>query len=362
MLFILKKSHNMKFNLLLRSFAFGLLLLAIGFASCKKNQNEEISYFTAAELADIRANTCLTQDADEPYAMTEAPEDGAQDRATGAKNKFWSPGQVLRVRFMNGSTTLQNKVFAYAQQWESYANIDFVKVTSGTAEIRVAFDADGHYSYLGKDNLNIPSNQKTMNLEFNSNTPENQIRGTTLHEFGHALGLNHEHQHPMANIPWNTQAVYAFYQTLGWSKAKTDANVLNKISWESSQHTIYDVASIMEYPVQANLTTNGFSVGNNTLLSATDKDFIGKMYSSQRIRVRHNVNTTGNLTFWLNGIYHTLKPNESLWVPAKTSGNQLSIWECPNGNCVWDGYQPAYGYNYKIVAQGGNGNLTLAYD
>jgi hypothetical protein len=126
--------------------------------------------------------------------------------------------------------------------------------------------------------------------------------------------------------------------------------------------TSFDGTSIMEYPVPASLTTNGFSIGTNTQLSATDKDFIGKMYSSQRIRVRHNVSTTSNLTFWLNSIYYTLKPGESLWVSAKTSGNQLYIWECPSGSCSWDGYAPAYGHNYKIVAQGTNGNLTLAYD
>jgi len=352
----------MKRNHLLHASAFGLLLLAIGFASCKKNQDEEISYFTAAELADIRANTCLTEDADEPYAMSETPESGVQDRAAGAKNKFWEPGQTLRVRFLNGSTAMQNKVFAYAEQWEAYANINFVRVTSGASDIRVKFGTEGNNSYVGKDNVPISPNLQTMNLNFTSNTKEDYLRGTTLHEFGHALGLNHEQQQPLANIPWNIPAVYAFYQSVGWSKQKTDFNVLNKSTWESSQHTAYDSKSVMQYSVDAKLTTNGFSIPENNQLSAIDKDFIGKMYYSQRIRVRHNVNTTGNLTFWLNGIYHTLKPNESLWVPAKTSGNQLSIWECPNGNCAWEGYTPAYGKNYKIVAVGSNGNLTLTND
>jgi len=353
----------MKFNLLLRAFAFGLLLLGISFASCKKNQDEETMHFSESELAELRANTCLTLDADEPYAFSETPEDGAQDRSSGAKNKFWSPGQTLRVRFLNGSTSLQDKVFAYAEQWESYANVNFVRVNSGTSDIRVMFGTDGNYSYIGNDNLGIAQNLKTMNLNFTNTTSDEKIRRTSLHEFGHALGLKHEHQNPLANIPWNKPAVYAFYlSTNNWSKEKVDAQVLNKHTWESSQHTSFDSKSIMLYPVEASLTTDGSSIPWNTQLSVTDKDFIGKMYSSQRIRVRHNVNTSSNLSFWLNGVYHTLKPNESLWVPAKTSGNQLSIWECPNGNCTWEGYTPAYGKNYKIVAQGTNGNLTLAID
>lgn len=353
----------MKFNFLLQPFLFGLLLLVVIFTACEKNRDGETNYFSESELAALNANTCLTLDADEPYALSNTPGDGAQDRASGAKNKFWAPGQTLRVRFLNGSTSLQDKVFAYAEEWENYANINFVRVTSGTSDIRVLFSTDGNYSYLGRDNLGISQNSKTMNLDFTNTTSNDIIRRTSLHEFGHALGLNHEHQSPLATIPWNKPAVYDYYLRTGnWSKEKVDAQVLNKETWESSQHTSYDPKSIMQYPVLAALTTDGSSIPWNTQLSTTDKDFIGKIYSSQRIRVRHSANTGSTITFWLNGIYHTLRPNESLWVPAKSSGNQLSIWECPYSNCAWDNYLPPYGYNYKIVAVGSTGDLKLAYD
>ena len=354
----------MKFNHIIRCSALLIALFAITFSACKKNTEEEPPYFTEAELAELRANTCLTEGADDPYAMSETPESGVQDRAAGAKNKFWAPGSTLRVRFLNGSAAMQNKVFAYAEQWEAYANINFVRVTSGASDIRVKFGTEGNNSQVGINNRDISPNLQTMNLAFTTNTKNEDIQGTTLHEFGHALGLNHEQQQPLANIPWNVQAVYSFYMAppINWTKDRIDRNILNKATWESSQHTAYDSKSIMQYKVDAKLTTNGFSIPDNNILSSTDKDFISKMYSSQRIRVRHAVNTTSPLTFWLNGIYHTLAANESLWVPAKTSGNQLSIWECVGSNCAWDGYVPTYGKNYKIVAQGSTGNLTLAND
>ena len=84
--------------------------------------------------------------------------------------------------------------------------------------------------------------------------------------------------------------------------------------------------------ILANLTTNGFSIPMNTQLSATDNSFIGIIYYNQKVKVRHAANTSNPITFWLNGICHTIQPDENIWVPAKTSGNQLSIWECIGSN------------------------------
>ena len=43
---------------------------------------------------------------------------------------------------------------------------------------------------------------------FDSETTDDEYRRVVLHEFGHALGLAHEHQSPGVAIPWNEQKVY----------------------------------------------------------------------------------------------------------------------------------------------------------
>jgi serralysin len=333
--------------------------LIIPFSSCKKDQFETSStdyVFTAEELAEINENFCSTMDEHDFLGHDHELETGtADDRGTGVKGKFWPAGQVLRVRFMNGSSALQTKVLNYAKTWSSYANVSFVKVSSGTSEIRVKFGTIGHNSYVGTDNLNISQSTQTMNLQFNDESPESSIRRASLHEFGHALGLMHEHQNPYVNISWDKPKVYAYYATQGWSQDQVDKNVLNKLAFEPTQHTTFDVASIMAYSIPSSLTTNGYSIPWNTELSNIDKEFIGKMYSGTRIRVRHAANISADITFHLNGVSTTLKKNESILAPAKTTGNTLQIWECPSG-CQWSSFYPTYGKKYKIVSASNNPN------
>ena len=327
--------------------------LAEADAAQELKHTQLLQYFTADQMADLQANACLAKEAPET-------EGGLEERASGLKNRFWTPGATIRVRFLNGSASLQQKVFSWAKEWENYANIHFSQVSSGASEVRVLFGEDGHWSYIGTDNASIDACDETMSLQLTDQTAASEIRRVALHEFGHVLGLRHEHQQPAATIPWNTSAVYAYYAQQDWTRAEVDEQVLNKNTAESTQYTGFDASSIMEYPVPASLTTSGFSIGWNTQLSSADKSFIGLMYSSQRMRIRHAATGyNSNVTFQLAGINHTIKAGETMSVPALTGTNSLAIYEQPSGSWVWDSYAPVYGKNYKIVRVGSTNNLTL---
>ena len=138
------------------------------------------------------------------------------------------------------------------------------------AEIRVAFDSsDGAWSYIGTDNRSIPTNQATMNLGFMDG-------GTAGHEFGHAIGLAHEHQNPDGGIEWNEAAVI---QSLSgppnnWDEATIRHNVLNKYQVDQLQGTRFDPSSIMLYFFPGNWVKSGVGTQANEVLSAVDKAFI----------------------------------------------------------------------------------------
>ena len=195
--------------------------------------------------------------------------------------KKWAAGRVLRVRFLDGTSTVQGRVREMAMEWTRYANIDFAFGNDPDAEIRVSFTADaGSWSFMGTDNLSIPKSQPTMNFGWlRANSSDEEYSRVVKHEFGHALGMIHEHQHPTANIPWDKDAVYAYYMSSqGWTKAEVDVNLFQKYAATSTQFSEYDKTSIMHYPVDDSLTTGSYSVGWNTQLSATDKAFIATVY------------------------------------------------------------------------------------
>ncbi|MGI2904985.1 M12 family metallopeptidase [Tolypothrix sp. VBCCA 56010] len=197
-------------------------------------------------------------------------------------DKKWKPGRTLRVRFLDGDPIVHQKIAQVAQQWSQFGNIKFQFGNDPNAEIRISCKLGaGSWSYIGTDALNIPKNQPTMNYGWLKPDSDNrEYFRVVMHEFGHALGCIHEHQHPQAGIPWNREAVYRYYMSApnNWNKQSVDTNIFQLYSKNITQFSQYDPQSIMHYAVPKELTIGGFEIGWNTNLSATDKQFIAQMY------------------------------------------------------------------------------------
>lgn len=218
-----------------------------------------------------------------PYNIVKArPGDPIQ--LAGDTRKFWKPGTELHIRFMHDSPSLQAKVIQYAQLWLQHVNLKFVFDDSPTAQIRIGFEPGiGSMSRVGLDALQDGPDQATMNLDptwFVADPGDVILKRTVLHEFGHALGCIHEHQSPKARISWNVEEVLATFggPPYNWSPEDIRFNILDRANTWWTNSTEFDKHSIMLYPIDSRLTTDGYHVDWNNDLSQMDKDFIGLVY------------------------------------------------------------------------------------
>ena len=195
--------------------------------------------------------------------------------------KKWKNGRTLRIRFLDGQPEVQAKVERCANEWCKYANLKFAFGASPEAEIRVSFQQEGSWSYIGVDATTIPRKEPTMNFGWlQADTPDDEYSRVVIHEFGHALACIHEHQSPGAEIPWDKEAVYRYYMgpPNNWSKSEIDLNLFQRYGQEVTQFTKFDPKSIMLYPIPNEFTVGDFEVGWNRELSEMDKGFVGTIY------------------------------------------------------------------------------------
>ena len=199
-------------------------------------------------------------------------------RAVGTYSKFWDNGRTLTLSFMPPlPDELEYRVEKIIRRWDPHHSLALEFVKNRPADIRIYMGGKRNESYLGTDALSAPPDQPTLLV---STTPDHwSFESTLLHEFGHALGLQHEHLHPHARIPWNKEKVYHFYQTTqGWSKTDIDLNLFKVENNPDTYTGTYDKKSIMHYRVPNELTHGKWQVGDNLEISAQDKINIRKIY------------------------------------------------------------------------------------
>lgn len=228
----------------------------------------------------------MTQENARHYCMLLMPAEAQGRERAALLNEFkWEPGTRIRVHFTEGDPKLQERVREVAEEWTGaqMANLYLQFVEEGDADIRVAFQqGDGSWSYLGTVCQQIPADQPTMNYGWlTPDSPDDELQRVVLHEFGHALGLIHEHQNPKGGIDWNEPAVIADLSgpPNNWDEATIRHNVLDHYAADAVTATDVDGDSIMMYPIPAAWTNDGFSADLNSDLSEHDKQLISEVYT-----------------------------------------------------------------------------------
>ncbi|KAK4231612.1 hypothetical protein QBC38DRAFT_226297 [Podospora fimiseda] len=197
-----------------------------------------------------------------------------------AQNNLWKEPhstdepQVIYCKFVNDhpnpsyDARIKSFVQEWVKDWELYAFIHFKFVAKEEpAHIRIKFgqtEVEGAWSAIGNDSVaaNSPEEKKKLMLsvepsmlfgDFSADpnkmpedVPDDQIyhvgvdcaRTTVLHEFGHALGLHHEHASPKALFVWAADKLGNNNYQMVTGSPGDEINV-----------SAFDMWSIMRYPL-----------------------------------------------------------------------------------------------------------------
>jgi len=218
-----------------------------------------------------------------------SPPAGAQSLVAAQDAFHWPNGAKLKVFFLEGSQYQRKTVMAIAKEWSEVCNIYFETTEDvNQAQISIAFGnycdpgtEKGTWSIVGRSSESSISRnpqKATMNFGwlFSKDDPVmNEWRACVLHEFGHAIGFEHENP---GMVPYDMNKVIAM---VGKEFAHTNFNFpdgavrLGSGAWDSD--------SIMSYTVHENLLIESAKRGDwtnkrNCALSRRDKQLAAKMY------------------------------------------------------------------------------------
>jgi hypothetical protein len=217
-----------------------------------------------------------------PISDIEPPASIRHTRGIASTRDLWPQHSTITISLFDMPEKAKDYVKKNINLWQPHTNLKFKFIETNDGDIRISGKKDGtdSHSAVGTQAQRLPKDSPTMHIDLEQTA--DMLNQTIRHEFGHALGLEHEHQHPDHTINWDKDRWYEEGVRLGLSKAEIDHNVLNPFDPDLTTRSAYDPKSIMHYKTPAWVTTDGYEVPFNEELSEGDKAFMMSIYPPEK--------------------------------------------------------------------------------
>jgi hypothetical protein len=334
---------------------------------------------------------CVSRVPEQEMKALEAAGAGKALRGVLDRLKVWPAGDSVQACFMGAAQPLRQFFVETSQAWTEAGNVglDFGPAPGyrdckplQASNIRIAFEAAGNWSLVGIDSMDAKlQKEASLNVgEFAGRDfdaiPKDRLRGVILHELGHALGLQHEHQSPESRcadeFDWDK-----IYGGLGgppnnWSKEVVDENLRPLVAGPRLTTTPYDRKSIMHYALPVWMFKAGDKstcfVPENRALSDGDRALIKAAYpaaakaqeqylaeSGERIEgalkaagvTQEQAKAIAELA---KGIVQQSHPGLKFEIRIENLSNQISATQSVSGNCN------------SVVGNASGSNITIKSD
>jgi hypothetical protein len=230
-------------------------------------------------------------------------------RGVVVRSITWRPGETIKVCFRSGTPKARMRTAAYASDWMNYANVvldfgdkDNPRTCQGDNSEAIKIDyvdkgpAAGYWSQVGTNSRKAAHSMNLGDMGRDALPfPEAEARRLTQHEFGHALGLLHEHQSPKGGCgaEYYEQALLAYGALLGWAPEKALGNFIPYAESTELNASEVDRKSIMHYSLPPWIFKTGQNspcyVKPNYEISEGDRAFMARVYPKPEVVATRSV-------------------------------------------------------------------------
>lgn len=230
-----------------------------------RNYNDDNTCYT--DFASMNSTSYIERALDGNWQMDVDSRSGEEylipsNRAVGLASVYYQPGDKMTIQ-IRGPEEFRNKVqHTLMTKVFPYVNLQFEFVESGGDCL-----IDNKWAVGG---VCTQGGTRTPTLHLS-----NSHQFLTIHEFGHALGMQHEMRNPNIDLTWIVSALQQKYAS---GNIDISSQILKPLDFDKVRALPFDKNSVMAYPLKPDTNLQNISIMPAEEFTDIDKEWLRLTY------------------------------------------------------------------------------------